>query len=656
MHNKKLFLILLLSFLLQPIGITAQDKVDSLLQQFKNSPDTLKINVLTDFCWTNRSKAPQLALKAGEEALRISQSINNEKLQAKSLNLMGVVYRNLGNYDKSLSLYKNALRIAEAIKDSNQIAYAYNNIGGLFRLEGNNKLALENIMKALNVFENLQDKAGMAFCTINIGLIYRRQENYIKALEYLNYTIKLREEIKDRAGRALALNLIAEVYFEQEKINLALDYFKEVEKEYTAVDDKKGLAATWAGLGRVYYFKKEYSKAEASIQRALELARRINYLEGQITCLNYLGLIYAQLGNFSKADENFQKALKIAVSTKEIYNQISCYKYLTQYYEIKKDFKNALLYTKKYSVLRDSVLNQENIAFVNEMESANKTEKAEKLNTILIKDIELGRKQRNYFIIIALLVIILAIITYSRYHSKKMANIKLQELNAMKDKFFGIIAHDLKNPFNAIFGFTEILLQDFDNLKEEEKLHLIQEIDNSGRQTYKLLENLLYWSISQTGRMEFKPVILNISEIIKHTFSIFETSAKNKNISLVTNCGDNEEVYADEEMLKTVIRNLVSNGIKFTHKGGVVSVLLKNINGTKAVTVDDNGVGLTEKSIENLFKIGSVSSSEGTKGERGTGLGLILCKEFIERNGGTIWVKSEIGKGSKFIFTIPSKK
>ncbi len=656
MKTKKIVVLAFLILFIPPCFLLSQNKFDSLIEKYKDKPDTVKARILNEFCWNNRNKTPQLALKAGEEALKIAQSINNKKLQAKSLNLMGVVYRNLGNYDKSLNYYKNALRIAEAVNDSNQIAYSYNNIGGLFRLEGNNKLALENILKALNVFERLNDKAGMAFCTINIGLIYSRQQNYIKALEYLNRTITLRDEINDKAGRALALNLIAEVYFEQEQIDLALDYFKEVEKEYTAVDDKKGLAATWAGFGRVYYFKKEYLKAETNIQRALELARKISYLEGQITCLNYLGLINAQLGNFSKADDSFQKALKIAVSTKEIYNKISCYKYLTQYYEIKKDFKNALLYTKKYTVLRDSVLNQENIAFVNEMESVNKTERAEKLNSILIKDIELERKQRNYFIIIALLVIILAIITYNRYHSKKIANVKLQELNAMKDKFFGIIAHDLKNPFNAIFGFTEILLNEFDGLSDEEKLKMIHEIDRSSKNTYKLLENLLYWSISQTGRMEFSPAIINLTEIIKQTFAVFESSAKNKNISLVTNAPEILEVFCDIEMIKTVFRNLVSNGLKFTGKGGIVSIKTRRINGTEEITIEDTGVGISDEDKEKLFKIENVSTSKGTDGERGTGLGLILCKEFIERNGGTIWVESETGKGSRFIFTIPSKK
>lgn len=656
MHPKKIIVITFFILLILPLFLSAQNKLDSLLEKYKGSPDSTKARILNEFCWNNRSKTPQLALKAGEEALKIAKSIHNLNLQARSLNLMGVVYRNLGNYDKSISLYKNALRVAEGIKDSNQIAYAYNNIGGIYRLEGNNKLALEYILEALTVFENLKDKVGMAFCTINIGLIYRRQENYIKALEYLNYTIKLREELKDRAGRALALNLIAEVHFEQGDINSAINYYKEVEKEYSAVDDKKGLAATWAGLGRIYYARKNYQLALEFTNRALQMFQQISYLEGQITTHNYLGLINAQLGNFKIADENLKIALKIANGTKEIYNQLECYKYLSQYHEIRNDFKNALYFTRKYSVLKDSVLNQENIALVNEIEAVNKSERTEKQNAILLKDLDLERKQRNYFIVIALLVIILAIITYSRYHSKKMANVKLQELNAMKDKFFGIIAHDLKNPFNAIFGYTEILLNDFEKLSEEEKLKLIGEINKSSRNTYKLLENLLYWSISQTGRMDFNPTTINLTDIINQTFSVFESSAKNKNISLVTNSSDSIEVFCDLEMIKTVLRNLVSNGLKFTGYGGIVSVKIKRINGTVEIMVEDTGVGITDKDKEKLFKIGNVSTSKGTDGERGTGLGLILCKEFIERNGGTIWVESEIGKGSKFIFTIPSKK
>jgi len=646
----------LLIILLFPVTIIlSQNKVDSLLEKIKQNPDTTKIRLLNDFCFENRNKFPLLALQAGQEAYKIAVKVDDKTLQAKSLNFIGVVHRNLGSYDKSITLYKRALSLAEEANDSVEIAYSYNNIGGIYRLEGNHKHALEYILKALAVFEKLKDKVGMAYCTVNVGLIYRRQQNYIKALEYLNRTLSIRNEINDRSGKAQALDLIAEVYFDQEDIERALYYFMESEKEYSALNDKKGLASVWGGIGGVYYRKKDYSKAITYRQRALVMSNKIGYIEGEITNYNNLGLIYAKMGSFSKADQNFNAALKIAANTKEIYSQLECYKSVAQYYEIKKDFKSALFYSNKYQQLKDSVSNEENIAFVAEIESNYKAVKVEKENAMLLKDVMFEKRQKNYWVIISFLVVLLAVFIYIRYHSKKITNQKLRELNAMKDKFFGIIAHDLRNPFSAIFGYTNILLHEFESLDDEEKKKLISSIDDSGRQTYKLLENLLYWSRSQTGRMDFNPKQLNLKEIILEVFFILESSARYKNITLYTDAEENVTALGDEDMIKTVLRNLVANGIKFTTHGGKISVLLKSNDKNVEITVEDTGVGFSKEIKEKLFQIDNVSTSLGTNGEKGTGLGLILCKEFVEKNRGKIWAESEIGKGSKFIFTIPTK-
>ncbi len=635
--------------------LTAQTRFDSLISNIKSLPDTTKARMLLDFCWNNRSRNPHQSLNGGESALKIAQSLKDFKLQAKAYNLIGVVYRNLGKYEKAIASYKNALRIAESSGDSTQIAYSCNNIGGLYRLEGNNTIALEYILRGLKIFENRHDKAGMAFCTINIGLIYRSQQNYIKALEYLDFTLKLRDEIKDLPGKALALNLIAEIHYEQGDINDALNYFFEVEKEYTAVDDKKGLAATWGGIGDIYYDKKDYKNALLYRTKALEMSKKINYLEGLINNYCSIGLIYARLGQFAKGSEFMDEAKRTASGFKEVYSQMELDKYLAEFYEIKKDYSLAMTHLKNYQALKDSVNKLDNIAMVTEMEAVHKAEKAERENAILTKDIEAERQQRNNWIVIALLVIAIAIITYNRYHSKKMAHVKLQELNALKDKFFSIIAHDLKNPFSVIFAYTETLLNQYNELDEKVKLKLLNDIDKTSKQTYRLLENLLYWSQTQTGKMEFHPDNFDLSELIRQTFSLVEGAAKNKNIELTTNVADSVDVYGDEQMIKLILRNLVTNGIKFTNNGGRVSVLLSGSDGTNEICIEDTGIGISEEKLGKLFKIENVTKSEGTAGEKGTGLGLVLCKEFVERHGGKISVESEVGKGSKFILTLPSK-
>lgn len=633
--------------------ILAQNNFDKLLESIQTKPDTNKIKELTDWAWVNRSKNPKEALRSTQEAVNISKKINNIKFEAKALNLMGVIYRNLGQYDKSIVVYKDALRLAEKAKDSVQIAYSNNNIGGIYRLEGNNTLALEYILEALKIFESINHKEGMSFCTINIGLINRRQGNYPMALEYLNRTIELRKETNDKPGIALALNLIAEIYFEMGKLDIALKYYTDVEKKYYEVDDKKGIAAVWGGIAGVYFSEKKYDNALEFRKKALELSQRISYLEGQATNHSRIGLIYALKGNFQEAEMNFAKALEIAESFNEIYVKQDCYNYLSQYYEIKKDYKNSLYYNRKLSALKDSVSKKQNIDLVTQIEAIYKKEKLEKQSSLLQKDLELKQKQNTYLIVIAVLVIFIAGVIYNRYRSKKNANEKLEVLNSEKDMLLKLIAHDLKTPFNAIFGYTEILREDFNDLSDEEKLTFVKNIEEASKQNFQLLENLLLWSQSHTGKLQFKLEKIQLSKLISQNINLLERSASNKRVSLNVYVQDDLFIYADENMINAVLRNLMANAIKFTNPTGSVSISVENKNKYVEISVVDTGVGIDDSIKQLLFSIDYVNTRKGTAGERGTGFGLILCREFVEKHSGKIWVESELGKGSKFVFTLP---
>ncbi|MBC35316.1 MAG: hypothetical protein CL663_04660 [Bacteroidetes bacterium] len=233
---------------------------------------------------------------------------------------------------------------------------------------------------------------------------------------------------------------------------------------------------------------------------------------------------------------------------------------------------------------------------------------------------------------------------------------QLSELNATKDKFFSIIAHDLKNPFNALMGFSSLLIDSFDDYNDEEKLDLIQTMSDASENAYKLLQNLLEWSRSQTGSIKWNPDTIKLDQISKDTFALLENAALNKKISLQNLVPKNAKAYADGNMITTVIRNLLSNSLKYTLSGGEVK-LYSSVNDNEIeLTVEDNGVGIRKEDIHKLFRIDINFSTNGTNSETGTGLGLILCKEFVEKNGGKIWVESEQGIGSKFKFTLPITK
>jgi signal transduction histidine kinase len=234
-------------------------------------------------------------------------------------------------------------------------------------------------------------------------------------------------------------------------------------------------------------------------------------------------------------------------------------------------------------------------------------------------------------------------------------NNELQQLNASKDKLFSIIAHDLKSPFSSILGFSELSLEQLNAGDTKKTEQSIQMGISSVKKTLILVDNLLTWAKSQSGQIDFIPKKQNIQPIIEEVRKSLEPSAKLKNISVINFQSENLMVCVDKNMLQTILRNLISNAIKFTAMEGEVTIYTKTENSHVEITVEDNGVGMNPETINSLFTIETNKSTAGTAMEIGSGLGLILCKEFIEYHGGVIRAESESGKGSKFIFTIPKK-
>ncbi len=233
---------------------------------------------------------------------------------------------------------------------------------------------------------------------------------------------------------------------------------------------------------------------------------------------------------------------------------------------------------------------------------------------------------------------------------------ELKELNATKDKFFSIIAHDLKNPFNTLLGFSELLITNINEYDKNRIGEFINIIFQTSKNAYMLLENLLEWSRSQTGRLEMTPLDIEIAPLVDDNIDLIYNNASNKKLELNNRVDKKVKAYADSNMINTIIRNLLSNAIKYTATGGKIEITSKTEHNYVEVTVSDTGVGIKEENIGKLFRIDENFSTKGTNDETGTGLGLILCKEFVKKNGGDIWVISTPGKGSNFTFKLPAQK
>jgi len=232
---------------------------------------------------------------------------------------------------------------------------------------------------------------------------------------------------------------------------------------------------------------------------------------------------------------------------------------------------------------------------------------------------------------------------------------QLKALNTSKDRFFSIIAHDLRNPIAGFLNLTEVLTHNFDVFSEKESKEFIDVMNQASKQLYNLLENLLQWSRAQTGRITYEPQYISIKKMVDETIDALMINIENKKIKVNLKIDEKTVAFVDENMITTVIRNLLSNAIKFSNTDGLITIRCNQNEDFIELTVSDNGVGIKKEDQEKLFRIDQNLTTEGTAAEKGTGLGLILCKEFVEKNGGKIWVESELNKGSSFMFTLPKK-
>ena len=230
---------------------------------------------------------------------------------------------------------------------------------------------------------------------------------------------------------------------------------------------------------------------------------------------------------------------------------------------------------------------------------------------------------------------------------------QLKEMNFNKDKFFSIISHDIKNPLGSILGISTLIHDEAESITSSELKEYTSLIKSSSKYLNKLLDNLLNWSRVQTGRVELLPKNIELNAMVATSINLFKGNALQKNIKIINDVREDIVVFSDEFLLDTILRNLISNAIKFTKEEGTVVISTKELDHKIEVYIQDTGIGMDRETVDKLFRLDTHISTDGTNKERGTGLGLLLCKEFVIKNGGEIWVESVAGEGSKFIFTIP---
>jgi len=628
-------------FSLLPLRASPDTHVDSLVNQLRNADDASRIDLFNKLSQLYWQRSFDTSLLYATHALNLAEKIKDNYRIAYSLNMTGNAYYMLSDYSNSLEYYYRALQLRTELGDSNDIAKTLNNIGAVHLQTLNYDKALEYFEKALQIYSGLGNDEIIFILTNNIGGVYNERKDYERAFDYLYQAYEIAKKTKNENNLIVTLNNMGEVSVSLKQYEQALEYFLE----------------------------------------AKELSEKLNDLNMLATILVNIGATYMSSGQHEKSLPFFEESLNYAESINSIRTKRNVYDNLYKFYRKRNNPEKALEYLELYTEANDSINSEELRLRINELELKYNAENFQNEIKLLKKDNEISklRLNRSRIGIISLAIIILLsvavfIINTKRIRQKREANLmltrnneeletanrkllesekNLRELNATKDKLFSIIGHDLRNPLNALLGFSELIsgkTMDY-SLEEIQKYNKI--INESAKNIHQLIENLLEWSRSQSGNIDFNPRILDLSEITGEIQDVFSIAARKKGITIHNKIQPAMQVYADKNLLSTILRNLVNNAVKFTYYSGRITLKADHIDGHVRIAVSDTGTGMTPEEVNRLFQLDVNSIQTGTSEEKGTGLGLIICKEFVEMHNGKIWVETESEKGSTFYFSLP---
>lgn len=575
-------------------------------------------------------------------SIAIFRELGDMHNTAQALLDLASISNRLADYPKALEYSSNALILSRQAEDLQVMAMAYNLMGIVYDNMGNFKAALTNYQKALEIFSSENDRIGMGKIYLNIAIIYNKTGR--------------KQDAEDLLFKC---------------VNIGQEY-----------NDARLLSIAYGNIGLLYNEDGSYNKALEFYQLSLDMKKKIGDQHSiMISHINIAGANF-QLGQQTLALEHLNTAIKIGTELGAKRELIDAYEMLASIYEQRSDFQNAYNARSMQMSLNDSVFGQDQMKYLADVEKKNAINQLESENKILRQKsiidrlkIENNRFIRYYLLIgLAFAIVLIGLLVYQsterRKNSRrldeanqqliaineqlKLSEGKLAESNKSKDQFFSIISHDLRNPLASMVSFVRIMKRDYDSLSIEERQSLIDEFEKIVNRTGNLLENLLMWSRSQTGRLSYNPSRFEAHYIIDENIDLHEASIKTKQIKIVVTTSDeNTMVFADINMLNTVIRNLMSNAVKFTPIGGLVEVGFRT-NGNECVFfVKDSGIGIDKTQQEQLFNLGQAHIRTGTASEKGSGLGLVLCKDFVEKNKGRIWLESIPNKGTTFYFSVP---
>ncbi len=615
---------------------------------------------------------------AGAKLLYIN--LKDDKALGNGYIAIGRMYNGIANYDEASSYFKQALNIFKRLKDEAGIADSYHNMGMVADNIGKSSFSLDNYFKSLSINIKLHDKQSSAKDYNNIGVVMQGMELYPKSMEYFKRAIKIWQESKNIQGISTAYENMGEILMAQKKYDQAIIYLSKSMKLTKDLDDKNGISSLYADMGLSYAYKKQYTVALNYLDQALKVSTTYKIDANKAYAYIYFATVYNLQKDFKNAYKYAMLGATLSNKLGNLSNRANATLQLSESLGGLGKFEDAYKAQKQYNALKDNLKSDES---VQKLTSFNlESNFAEKQRLLAAQhqrqdDLYQQKIQRQgllsaiFFIIILGMVGILIVYYRAKLKQQKINTIlegknhevleqktnideqahKLNDLNNLKDRLISVLAHDLRAPLSTLRGLFS-LLED-DSISHEQFLSMIPQAVKKLEYTSDFLDTLLFWINSQMDNFDSSAKSFPIKEVVSCEISNYHEQALEKGIKLIDNVSDNITVAADPNSVRIVTRNLITNAIKFSRRNDTINVSAHHQGDNYILlSIKDTGVGMSEKQLNKLFK-SKVDSGTGTNNESGTGMGLLFCKDLIEKCNGKIWVESVQGSGTEFFFTLP---
>lgn len=606
----------------------------------------------------------------------LSESLNYSKGLAETSYIQALIFDAQEQKSQAVRKFESARNYYYSVNDTLGIAKVNNNLGVIEIERGNYTKGLQNSLSAISIFEEKNLKEDLSKAYNNLANAYYNTSKYEEALKYNKKALSIREELDDVEGMQFTLKNLGQLYALKNEYKLSINNYERMLTLLDEEEDANLRGEIMTSLGKSYLAINNLDKASDYLQEGLTYSKAQNNDVGTLKSLNAFGDLNTRKRRLKLAENQLYQANRLAKKLNSDQELLYNLKLNRDLDEKRSFFEDAYNWQKQYFALKEKLdkekLEKNTIPKSEVDETAAITpliDTQENVNTGNSFDTKPRQPKTDSLLIyglIAALVFVTALLIFSylkgskdsklkKQFSKKAKkletkNLQLEEVNQVKDKLFSIVSHDLKDSISSIKAFLDLLKDD--GISMEEFNNLIPELSENANNASSLLFNLLNWSKSQMQNLQPKPELFNIQEVFQIKMSLIEKKVNDKGIILIDE-SRRDFVYADRSMLEIVIQNLITNAVKFTGKGDVITVSNQDYNGKVLICVEDTGIGISEENQKKLFNAKKNFTTIGTENEKGTGLGLTICKDLVELNKGRIWVESTPNIGSKFFIELP---